>query len=422
MRCPSCNHDNRAERRFCAECGVALVALCAGCGASNEPGEKFCGQCGASLIAAPPPSAAPPRPPELALATPNSAAAGERRHLTVLFCDLVGSTEISARLDPEEWRELARQYQRSAAEAVTRFGGHVAQYLGDGLVVYFGYPQAHENDAERAVRAGLAIVSCMAALNDRAGDNIAGGRPELSVRVGIHTGSVVVGEGDSKEAGVYGLTPNVAARLQAAADPDSVFISAAVHQLVPGLFVVEDRGPQALKGVREPVTLYRVVQPSGVRSRLNASAGRFTPFVGRETELARLVERWERVQDGVGQTVLIQSEAGVGKSRLVYQLRERLAAVPHTWLECGAAQYTESTPFHPVIALVSQGLAFTPEDSAAEKLAKLEGGLRAVASAENVALLAEFLDLRAPTPLAMSPDLKRRKTIESARGMESRAQ
>ena len=183
MRCPHCRAAQPVESRFCNQCGARVA----------ESG---------------------PQPSAL-----SRAAEGERRHLTVLFCDLVGSTEISARLDPEEWRALARQYQHSAAEAVTRFGGHVAQYLGDGLVVYFGYPQAHENDAERAVRAGLAIVEGMAALNDRAGDNLGGGRPKLSVRVGIHTGSVVVGEGDRKEAGVYGLTPNVAARLQAAAIP-----------------------------------------------------------------------------------------------------------------------------------------------------------------------------------------------------------
>ncbi len=200
--------------------------------------------------------------------------------------------------------------------------------------------------------------------------------------------------------------------MQGAAEPDTVVITAATQRLVAGMFVVEDRGAQELKGMREPVTLYRVVRPSGVRSRLNVAAGRFTPFVGREVELATLVERWERAQDGEGQNVLIWGEAGVGKSRLAYQLRERLAAVPHTWLECGTAQYTESTPFHPVIALVSQGLAFTPEDTAVDKLAKLENGLRALASTENVALMAEFLDLRAPTPLAMSPDLKRRKTIE----------
>src|SRR6185369_14995451 len=175
------------------------------------------------------------------------------------------------------------------------------------------------------------------------------------------------------------------------AEPDTVVITAATQRLVGGLFVVEDRGPQTLKGVREPVTLYRVVQPSGVRSRLDVAAGRLTRFVGRDMELGTLVDRWERAQDGEGQNVVVLAEAGVGKSRLVYQLHEHLASVPHTWLECGATPYTECTPFHPVIALVEQGLAVAPEDTAAERLGKLEVRLDPLASTENLALLADFL-------------------------------
>ena len=193
----------------------------------------------------------------------------------------------------------------------------------------------------------------------------------------MHTGPVVIADGGE----VFGETANVAARVQGAAEPDTVVVTAATQRLVPGIFVLEDRGPQALKGVREPVPLYRVVQPSGVRSRLAVAAGRLTPFVGREVELATLVERWERAADGEGQNVLVVGEAGVGKSRLAYQLRERLATVPHTWLECGASPYTEGTPFHPVIALVAQGLAFTAADTAAEKVEKIERGLRELASA-----------------------------------------
>ena len=189
-------------------------------------------------------------------------------------------------------------------------------------------------------------------------------------------------------------------------------ITAATQRLVDGLFVVEDRGPQSLKGVREPITLYRVVQPSGVRSRLDVAAGRLTRFVGRDLELGTLVDRWERAQDGEGQTVVVLGEAGVGKSRLVYQLHEHLAGVPHTWLECGATPYTEGTPFHPIIALVTQGLAFAPEDTATEKFGKLGVGLGALASAENVALVADFLGLQPPTRLQLSPELQRRKTID----------
>jgi len=206
----------------------------------------------------------------------------------------------------------------------------------------------------------------------------------------------------------FGETANVAARVQGAPESDTVVITAATQRLVAGLFVVEERGAQHLKGVREPVTLYRVVQPSGVRSRLAVAAGHLTRFVGRDIQLATLVDRWERAADGEGQNVVVLGEAG---ARLVYQLHEHLAAVPHTWLECGATPYTEGTPFHPVIALAAQALAFAPEDTAADKLGKLENGLGALASTENVGLLADFLGLPPPTRLQLSPELRQRKTI-----------
>jgi class 3 adenylate cyclase/predicted ATPase len=400
LRCPSCGHGNRRDRRFCTECGSRLGLTCAACGAAVEPSEKFCGSCGTALRE----DAAVPRPAEAPLPAPD-AAEGERRQLTVLFCDLVGSTSLSQQLDAEEWRDLIAQYQQAASAAVGRFGGHVARKLGDGLLIYFGWPTARDDDPERAVRAGLAIVDALGPLN---GTLAAGDGPRLAVRIGLHTGPVVIADGDE----VFGETPNIAARVQGAAEPDTVVITEATQRLVAGMFVVENRGPQMLQGVREPVTLYRVVQPSGVRSRLAVAAGRLTPFVGREVELATLGERWERAQDGEGQTVLVLGEAGVGKSRLVYQFHEHLTAVPHTWLECGATPYTEGTPFHPVITLVAQGLALAPGDTVAEQLGKLESGLGALASPEAVAVLAAFLGLPPPTPLQMSPDLQRRKTID----------
>ncbi|MGH7893506.1 MAG: adenylate/guanylate cyclase domain-containing protein, partial [Candidatus Binatia bacterium] len=308
MRCPSCSHDNRADRRFCAECGAALAAVCASCGAANQPGEKFCGGCGERLPTVAPAPGAPTPTPESEAALP----AGEHRQLTVLFCDLVGSTPLSQQLDAEEWRDLIAQYQQAASGAVVSFGGHVAKNLGDGFLIYFGWPTAREDDPERAVRAGLAIVDAMAVLGTtlRAGDGT-----RLAVRIGMHTGPVVIADGGE----VFGETANVAARVQGAAEPDTVVITAATQRLVGGLFVVEDRGPQELKGVREPVTLYRIVQPSGVRSRLAVAAGRLTRFVGRDMELGTLVDRWERAQNGEGQAVVVLGEAGVGKSRLVYQ-------------------------------------------------------------------------------------------------------
>lgn len=401
MRCPSCTHDNRADRRFCAECGTSLAVGCASCGAPNEPGEKFCGGCGERLttVAPAPGAPTPTAAPEVALA------GGERRQLTVLFCDLVGSTPLSQQLDAEEWRDLLAQYQQAAGGAVARFAGYVAKNLGDGLLIYFGWPTAREDDPERAVRAGLAIVDAMAPLNATLA---AGDGTRLAVRIGMDTGPVVIADGGE----AFGETLNVAARVQNAAEPDTVVITAATQRLVAGMFVVEDCGPQPLKGVREPVRLYRVVQPSGVRSRLAVAAGRLTRFVGREVELATLVDRWERAQDGEAQSVVVLGEAGVGKSRLVYQLHEHLAAAPHTWLECGATPFAQGTPFQPVITLVAQAMAFTADDRVAAQLSKLEAGLRPLASQENVALLADFLGLRVPTPLSMSPELQRRKTID----------
>ena len=184
----------------------------------------------------------------------------------MLFCDLVGSTEIAARLDPEEWREIVAGYHRAAAEAIKRFGGHVAKYLGDGVMAYFGWPEAHDNDAERAARAGLAILDAISKLNEQPA------RPKLAARIGIDSGAVVVGAGAGKDADVFGDAPNIAARVQAAAEPGTVVITDATHRLVSGLFVVEDRGAQALKGIERPVQLYRVVRPSGVRGRFEAAA------------------------------------------------------------------------------------------------------------------------------------------------------
>jgi class 3 adenylate cyclase len=235
MRCPSCASDNPDDGKFCAQCGAPFNRRCAKCGFENSSGARFCSDCGSPISAA---------GNQRALDAPVSD--GERRHLTVLFCDLVSSTQIAARLDPEDWRDIAAAYQRSAAEAVTRFGGHVAKYLGDGLVVYFGFPEAHEDDGERAVRSGLAIVDSVAALSAGldARHNV-----KLAVRVGIHTGSVVVGHGGGTEADVFGDAPNIASRVQTLAEPDSVLLTAAVHQLVSGLFIVEDCGAQPLKGI-----------------------------------------------------------------------------------------------------------------------------------------------------------------------------
>jgi class 3 adenylate cyclase len=304
MRCSNCGSENPSDRKYCGECGAQFLLRCPTCGKKNVPPFRFCGECGASLA-----------DPVVARAEETkriTATAGERRHLTVLFCDLVGSTELAVRLDPEEWQETLATYHRSAASAIGRFGGHVANYLGDGVVAYFGFPEAHENDAERAARAGLAIIEAVSSLNPHRG-------PKLSARVGIDSGAVVVGAGAGAQTDVFGETPNIAARLQAAAAPDTVIVSAATHRLIAGHFVIEDSGRRPLKGIEQPVQLYRVVQPAAVRGRLGAAAVShgLTPFVGREDELYLLTNRWQRALDGEGQVILIIGEAGIGKSRLV---------------------------------------------------------------------------------------------------------
>ena len=333
---------------------------------------------------------------------------GERRHLTVLFCDLVGSTEIASRLDPEEWRDIVASYHRAAAEAVERFGGHVAKYLGDGVMAFFGYPEAHENDAERAARAGLAVLDAVAKLDSRV---------KLTARVGIDSGSVVVGAGASKDADVFGDTPNIAARVQAAAGPGTLLITPDTHRLISGLFVVEERGEHALRGVESSLRLFRVVRPSGMRGRLEAAAARgLTPFVGREDELRLLTNRWERVREGEGQVVTIIGEAGIGKSRLVQQFREQIAAVPHTWLECVTAAFSQNTPFYAVTEMMRQSFRWDTSHSDDRRLAALEASLAlaGVKLNEAVPLIASLLELpvgaKYSTP-SMTPAHQRRQLL-----------
>ena len=234
MRCLKCAANNRETARFCDGCGAQLLGQCPSCGTLARAGARFCDSCGAALLAATSATPADNKP-----LTP--LCSGERRHLTVLFCDLVGSTEIAAQLDPEEWRDMVAAYHRAVAEAITRFGGYVAKYLGDGVMAYFGWPEAHENDAERAARASLAILDGISQLD------VSLTRSKLSARIGIDSGTVVIGQGAGKDTDVFGDAPNVAARVQSVAAPGSVLITDAVHRLVSGLFLVEDCGTPAAK-------------------------------------------------------------------------------------------------------------------------------------------------------------------------------
>jgi class 3 adenylate cyclase/predicted ATPase len=345
----------------------------------------------------------------------------ERRQLTVLFCDLVDSTALSSQLDPEEWREVVRAYQEVCAKVIARFEGPIAQYLGDGVLVYFGYPQAHEDDAPRAVRAGLGMVEAMAQLNTR----LAQARGvQLAVRLGCHTGLVVVGDvggGSRQEQLALGETPNVAARLQGIAAPNTLVISAATFSLLGGFFACQPLGTPLLKGRVQPLAVYRVLYESMARSRLEAvgSTG-WTPLVGREQEIGLLRERWAQVKDGTGQVVLLSGEAGIGKSRLVQVLKDQVAAEPQGWLTpCQCSSYHQNTALYPWIELLERVvLRFEREESPQQKLRKLEGLLvqYGLPLAESVPLLAALLSLPLTAdyaPLTMSPEQQKQQLLHT---------
>jgi TOMM system kinase/cyclase fusion protein len=343
----------------------------------------------------------------------------ERRQLTVMFCDLVDSTTLSGQLDPEDLREVVRAYQATCTEVIQRFDGSIAQYLGDGLLVYFGYPQAHEDDAQRAVRAALGILDALGTLNTRLehDKNI-----RLAVRLGIHTGLVVVGGmGGSgrQEQLALGETPNVAARIQGLAAPDTVAISEATSRLIQGYFVCHDLGPHTLRGLAAPMQLYRVLGESGVQSHLEvASARGLTPLVGRDSEVTLLLERWEHVKDGTGQVVVLSGEAGIGKSRLVQALQDQVAREPHTRIECRCSPYHQHSALAPVIAHLERVLAWERDTVLQEKLRKLEDALarHPWPLPEVLPLLAALLSLPLPAqypPLTLTPERQKQKTLEA---------
>jgi class 3 adenylate cyclase/predicted ATPase len=345
------------------------------------------------------PSAATPTGPAVAEAV------GERRHITVMFCDLVGSTSISAGLDAEDWRDLVGAYLDAASDAVTEMGGHVAKKLGDGLMALFGYPVAQENDAERAARASLSIQRALAEVNRK---NAGSGKPALNARIGIETGPVVVDAAGE----IYGDAPNTAARVQALADAGAVMVTARVQRQIAGLFVTEERGSHDLKGVPEPVKLFQLVRASGGGRR--AAQRHLTPLVGREEEMGILTRRWERARQGDGQLVLIVGEPGLGKSRLLEEFRTRLGATPHTWVEWSCSQLLQNTSLHPIAEWGHQRFG-GPDLPPDRRLIDLEHTLAQVKldPAENVPLLSPLLDIplspeRAPT---LAPEELRRRQL-----------
>jgi class 3 adenylate cyclase/predicted ATPase len=341
-------------------------------------------------------------------------AEAERRQLTVMFCDLAGSTALSARLDPEDLREVIGAYHRAVADFVRSFDGFVAKYMGDGVLVYFGYPRAHEDDAERAVRAGLGLVDTVSRLDVKSA--------KLQARVGIATGLVVVGdligEGSAQEQSVVGETPNLAARLQALAEPDAVVIAAGTRRLVGDLFEYRDLGAVEVKGIAGPVPACQVLRPSIVESRFEALRGSaLTPLIGRDKEIDLLLRRWERAKAGDGQVVLISGEPGLGKSRITAALAECLQAEPHIRLRYFCSPYHQDSALFPFIDQLGRAAGFARDDPAAARLEKLEALLtRAVPPDEDVAFLADLLSLpcseRHPLP-TLSPQRKKERTLEA---------
>jgi class 3 adenylate cyclase len=339
----------------------------------------------------------------------NATAEAERRQLTVMFCDLVGSTPLSTRFDPEDLREIVGAYHRCVADTVGRFGGFVAKYMGDGVLIYFGYPEAHEDDAERAARAGLAVIDAVGRL----------ATPEpLNVRLGIATGLAVVGDligaGAAQERGVVGETPNLAARLQALARPGTLVVADSTRRQIGTLFEIEDLGPQPLAGFAEPQRAWRVVGESGVVSRFEALRSGTTPLVGRDEELDLLLRRWQQAKSGQGRVVLVSGEPGIGKSRLTAALSAHIESEPHTRLRYFCSPHDQDSALYPFIGQLERAAGFARDDTNAAKLDKLEALLGDGAEPGDISLIAEMLSLSGGghfPPLDLSPQRKKERTL-----------
>jgi len=340
----------------------------------------------------------------------NAPAEAERRQLTVMFCDLVGSTPLSTRFDPEDLREIVGVYHRCVADTVGRFGGFVAKYMGDGVLIYFGYPEAHEDDAERAVRAGLAVIDAVGRLATS---------EQLNVRLGIASGLVVVGDligtGAAQEHGVVGETPNLAARLQALAQPGALVIAENTRRQIGALFEIEDLGLQPLAGFAEPQHTWRVVHEGGVLSRFEALRSETTPLIGRDEELDLLLRRWQQAKADEGRVVLVSGEPGIGKSRLTAALSERIARDPHTRLRYFCSPHYQDSALYPFITQLERAAGFARDDTAEEKLSRLRELLMPAARGDGeIELLVELLSLPSTAAdLNLSPQRKREMLFEA---------
>jgi class 3 adenylate cyclase/predicted ATPase len=414
MECLRCQADNPDSGRFCTQCGAALPGKCVHCGAVNPPESRFCGDCGTSLAAATQPSdgfttAAMQMPSSLEESPASFISGGERRHLTVLFCDIVGSTSLAKALDPEDLNEITRRYYNGCTEAIHQFDGLVANFIGDGIMALFGYPRAHEDDAERAIRAALTIIRGAQTASTKS-------QARVRIRAGIATGLVVVGEDGTqpltKEKTVVGEAPNLAAHLQSAAEPDQVLVSDATRRLVGDVFEFEQLKLSRLKSAKEPVTVWRVVGEKETASRFAAHAVNLTSFVGRDQEVALLADRWQQAIQGEGQVVVLSGEAGIGKSRIVETFCQLVSEEAHVTIRYQCSPYHIDSALHPIINQLEHAARFVADDSPTVKLGKLETALRDAAGPleEVVPLFAALLSI--PTDdryRAPDPDPQRRK-------------
>ena len=385
---------------------------CSRCNAENPANANFCHECGSPLT---PAETATPRQPGWA------SAEAERRQMTCLFCDLVNSVGLSERLDPEELRETLAAYHRVCATVIRRFEGHIHDYLGDGIMVYFGFPSAHEDDAQRAVRSGLGIVEAVEQLNSRIQAEYG---IDLHVRIGIDTGLVVAGalaadEGMEDTAAV-GVPPNVAARLQALAAPDSVVISSAAYRLIAGYFDCRELGFRSIRGISQPMTIYQVLHESGARTRLDVASQRgLPPMEGRDDELATLAGRWAQARAGQGSVALVAGEPGIGKSRLIWALQQHVAQSPDAFLvRMSCSPYYMNTAFYPVVQLLERALEFEPDDTVEQRLDKTDGLLAqyGLDLPTVVPLLARLLAVPFEgrySPLDLPADRQRQLTIDA---------
>jgi class 3 adenylate cyclase/predicted ATPase len=406
MQCIKCGRLNPDEASFCSGCGSALTAACPGCGRINPPESAFCTGCGQRLAAAEPAPAAAPE------------ARGERRHLTVMFSDLVDSTRLAGELDPEDMRDLLGAYHRACAEAIAENSGFLAQFLGDGVLAYFGYPEAHEDDAKLGIDAAIAIIEAVQMLRVRFN------RPDIDARVGLHTGEVVVVGAALAEGGlehdIVGETPNIAARLQAIAGPGSVVISDRTRELVEGYFALENLGRLDLKGVARQVPAYTVLGRTDARTRFDAVAGRgLTPLVGRDGPLGELVEHWSAAETGAGRVVLLSGEPGIGKSRLAHELCKRAASESSPVLRLRCSPYNTGSPLFPLVEHLLKVVGGGEQDAAdpSSRLDRLEAHLAGLGidTRQGAPVLAELLAIPTGDRYPASPDSadrRKRRTLE----------